>query len=159
MAPRLLTRGLPLLVLAIPFILPSEAHARKRGFFLITTGETVKHMGDVQAEAKPLVQMATNGQDPQVGYLHDRFGILFLDLWTWGGQYCLYKDNEVWALDKEQAAGLMGKSPDDIGTPFWYRVPPLLLIVGVGAVAFVGVKVAERARGGAESGGADSHPA
>ena len=58
------------------------------------------------------------------------------------GSFYTGRGNEAAAVGVATAMG-----PDDVGTPFWYRVPPLMLVLCLGAVAFVGVKVAERLRG------------
>ena len=112
--------------------LHSTAHAR-RGFFFITTGETVKHVGEVASNMKAGASEAT-GQagELEVGYLHSRFGVFWVDVWTWGGKYVLFDDNDqVWELDQEMAAELMGVEPKQVGKPIFYTIPPGMVIVGL----------------------------
>ena len=47
---RLITRGLPLLLLAAALWNPSPAEAK--GLALITSGKTIKHLADLSEEAK-----------------------------------------------------------------------------------------------------------
>jgi hypothetical protein len=106
----------------------STAHAR-RGFFLITHGDAIKHVGDVVPEMRPQVQAATGQTDDvQVGLLHQRFGVFWVDVWTWGGEYVLYNGgDDVWQLDPEEAASLTGKTVAQLQKPLWYTVPPGLV--------------------------------
>jgi hypothetical protein len=111
---------------------PQTAHAR-RGFFLITTGNTVKHLGDVTAERQAEIREATEQMDDvRVGYLHDRFGVFWVDVWTWGGEYVLYNDSDtVWEIDEADAASLLGAPSGRVGKPFFYTVPPGVVVLGV----------------------------
>src|SRR5436305_621679 len=106
---------------------PSSAHAK--GIILITHGDSVSHLGDVAAEYRAADLPAT-----AVGYKYSYFGVFWLDLWTWGGTYCLYKDKSYWELTPAQAAQLLKKSEADLGKPFLYHVP-------LGLVALIGVVV------------------
>jgi len=108
----------------------STAHAR-RGLMLITTGNTVKHVGDVLPDMKESVREGTGqAEDLKVGYLHDRFGLFWVDIWTWNGQYVLYNSSDdVWELDDEQAASVMGVTGSQLKKPFFYTVPPGLVAI------------------------------
>jgi len=133
----LVIRGFPLLLLAI-LLFPQEAAAK--GIILITHGDSVSHLGEVAPQFKELVRKET-GTDPEVGIVYSSFGVFSLDLWTWGGEYCLYKDKQVWKLPPEAAALLMNVSPSELGKPFTYRFPPgLMILIGIAVVAIL-VKV------------------
>ena len=125
------------LALSIATLLPAKAEAR-RGIILITTGDTIKHVADVATEMKPVIREVTGSTvDYKVGYLHERFGVFWIDLWTWGGEYVLYDESEqdLWELDTEETAAIMGTTPDKLSTPLFYSFPPGLLALGViGAV-------------------------
>jgi hypothetical protein len=122
------------------------AHAR-RGFFLITTGNTVKHLGDVTPERQAEMREATEQMDKvRVGYLHDRFGVFWVDVWTWGGEYVLYNDSDtVWEIDEADAAALMGAPSGQLRKPFFYTVPPGLVVLGVLGLVW-GVKSSREAK-------------
>jgi hypothetical protein len=111
----------------------STAHARRGGILLITTGETVKDIGEVSQSMKARVAEGT-GQagELRVGLLHNRFGLFWVDIWTWGPKYVLYDDNDqVWELTKEEAATLMGVEPDAVGKPIFFTIPPGLVVIGL----------------------------
>jgi hypothetical protein len=128
--------GLPLVACSMVLASASPAEAR-RGFVLITHGESVKHIADIPSETKPLVRQLT-GRDVQAGYYYKSFGIFWLDLWTWGGQYCLYADNDCWELTRDELAELLGKDKSELGKPLFYRFPPGLMII-IAGVALITV--------------------
>jgi hypothetical protein len=110
----------------------STAHAR-RGIMLITTGDAIKNVGEVADSMKAQVAEGT-GQagNLRVGLLHSRFGIFWVDIWTWGGMYVLYDDNDqVWEITREDAAELMGVEPNQVGKPIFYTIPPGLVVLGL----------------------------
>jgi hypothetical protein len=126
---------LPLtLVLAFVVLAPSRAEA---GIVLITRGDSVKHLGDVVPERRAEVRAATGKDDVKVGYVYRYFGVFWVDFWTWDGKYALYKDRTFWKLEPEEAAALMGTTVDKLGKPFFYRVPPGLIVL-----ALVGLLIA-----------------
>ncbi len=115
------------------FLLPSEAEAR-RGIAIINYGDTVKTIGPV---AEP-GQLPPEASGAQVGYVHNRFGLFWLDVWTWDGRYCLFQNDSYWEIEPEQAAAALGVSVDQLTKPMLYRVPPglvavlVLVVVGIG---------------------------
>lgn len=127
---------LPLLALATSSLLSSSADAR--GLILITSGNTIKHVAEVSDQMKPVVRAVTGtSTNYHVGYLHERFGVYWIDLWTWGGEYVLYDDSEedLWSLDEEETAAIMGTTPEELPKPIFYTFPPGLLALGaIGAV-------------------------
>src|SRR5437764_6727836 len=128
----LLTRGLPLALILV-FFSPTRASA---GIILITHGDTIKHLGDIRnAELKDALRKA-NFKNLSVGFKYSYFGVFWIDLWTWGGEYCVYEGNNYNPIPLALAATLTGKSEDELGKPFFYRFPLGLLIIGGCVVVF-----------------------
>lgn len=127
---------LPLLAFTISTLSPAEAEAG--GVILITSGNTIKHVADVGEEMKSVIREVTGTSvDYKVGYLHERIGVFWIDLWTWGGEYVLYDESEqdLWSLDDEETAAIMGVEPADLPKPLFYSFPPGLVALGaIGAV-------------------------
>src|SRR5437879_1028643 len=119
--------------------LPSGAEAK---IILITHGDTVKHLGDVRTD--PQVKLPAD----KVGFKYSHFGIFWLDLWTWGGEYCLYAEKEYWPIPEELAAALLQPSGATPGKPFFYRVPPglaiVVFLVALGLIAKVRARRAQK---------------
>jgi hypothetical protein len=115
-------------VAALAFLSPAQAHAK--GIILITHGDTVSHLGEVAPQYRGPDLPSTS-----VGFKYSYFGIFWLDLWTWDGTYCLYKDNTYWELTSADAALMLNKSEADLSKPFLYHVP-LGLVALVGLVLF-----------------------
>lgn len=130
---------LPLMALAVASLWTATAEAG--GLILITTGNTIKHVAEVADQMKPVVRSVTGtSTNYHVGFLHERFGVYWIDLWTWGGEYVLYDDSEedLWSLDTEETAAVMGTTPDKLSKPIFYTFPPGLLALGaIGAVSLV----------------------
>lgn len=89
-------------------------------------GETVVHRGDGGHEAWLV------GQSQDVGYKYDYLAFLWIDLWSWGGTYCVHQrfEHKYTPISQSEAARLLGKSEADLRPPFGYRYPPGLLIFG-----------------------------
>jgi|JI102314A1RNA_FD_contig_31_2138770_length_528_multi_6_in_0_out_0_1 hypothetical protein len=133
---RSLRLTLPALALATATLSSGEAEAK--GIMIITYGEAVLHYQDLPTEMHDALKTAT-GHDLKVGYLYDNFGLFWLDLWTWGGQYCLYEGDSVERLTPEQAAEVLGTTTDKLGKPLLYTLPlglAILLGLGVGLAVF-----------------------
>jgi hypothetical protein len=123
-------------VLAATLLIPSQVEAR-RGIVIINHGEEIKEIGPVADEYVADVREAT-GTLATVGFIHDGFGIFWLNIWTWNGRYCLYANDQYWELDPEQAATLLGTPEARLSGPFFYRFPPGLLVL-IAIVALIGV--------------------
>jgi len=106
-------------------------------------GETIIHVGDGGHEAWLI------GKSQDVGYKYSYVAFLWVDLWSWGGTYCVYQcfETKYWPVKPEEAARLLGKKESELETPFWYRYPLGLFIFGpiflIGAIGWV---VQERAK-------------
>ncbi|GAB4139943.1 MAG: hypothetical protein Tsb009_09080 [Planctomycetaceae bacterium] len=115
-------------------ILSSDEQAQARGIILITHGETVKHVADLPEEmSERLFQRMKKNY--AVGYRYNAFGIFWLDLWTWGGDHCIYFEDEelglqVTDINDAQFEQLAGKPKHQFPRPWFYIVPPGLLVIG-----------------------------
>ncbi len=112
-------------ILLACFATPDAAAAR-RGIPFVHWGEEIDVLHDP----------APDDADTHVkiGYYYNRFGVLWiLDIWSWGGTYCLYEGNTYEPITKEMAEGLAGKK---LSPSSEYRYP-LGLIVIVAIVALV----------------------
>lgn len=125
-----------LLAVLVALLCLAPARAYAGGFFLVTYGDSFKYLGDVPAAQMAAIQQAT-GKDPQIGYKYSYVGLFWIDVWTWGGEYCLYKDKTYWSLDRSQAAALLGLDEAALPKPWTYRYPPGLLILGVLALLLI----------------------
>src|SRR5262249_6764645 len=117
-------------VLGAALLSPSVVEAK---IILITNGNTVKLVGEVWGSIRPEVEKDT-APGVKVGYKYSYFGVFWLDLWTWGGEYCLYKDKggTHWPLTSAQAARVMGVSEAQLSKPFLYKFPlGLIILAGV----------------------------
>ena len=144
---RLITRGLPLLVLAAAWLWSSPAEAK--GLVLVTSGETVKHVADLAEEQKESVE-TLSGTKPAIGFRYSYGGIFWLDFWTWDGEYCLFvKEGDKWRyepLEPAEAAELAGSKEGELPRPIFYTFPPGLLLVGAIVVIWIGVTLAKRSK-------------
>jgi hypothetical protein len=118
---------------------PSEVRAR--GLLLITRGETISHVGDV-----PLAVQQRHAGLPStgVGFKYSYAGVFWLDLWTWGGNYCLYKERKFWQLTPEQAAQLLDRPVSELSAPLAYTFPLGLVILMALCVLGVLAKLLQR---------------
>jgi len=104
---------------------PSDAYAQRvRGFILVTWGETISHIDDVKTPERG--RFGAN----KVGYKSGYFGVFWIDLWTWGGEYCLYEGDRYRTISPSEAARLVRKKESELGIPFLYQVPLGWLIFG-----------------------------
>lgn len=92
-----------------------------------STGESIGHIGDAgTVQDVPL---------HKVGFKYWSFSILFMDVWTSGGTYCLYEGDRYIELSPTEASEVMG-TPGVLANPWWYSFP-LGWIAIAGLVAFV----------------------
>src|SRR5262245_23198682 len=124
-------------LLLIISLLFTPLEARAKGFYLITYGDTIGHLGDVSPQPGETPSRVT------VGIKSSYAGIFWIDLWTWGGQFCLYKDNHYQPIDHATVVQLLGKPESEVREPFLYRFPLGRLILAVllavlGGLAIVG---------------------
>lgn len=121
-----------------------EAQA-KRGFTLITTGTALSEIGpmkkDLLKELAPDDRMLAERQGwDTVGFQYSHFGVFWLDIWNWGGEYALYnKVSEAGSVvPDEMAAEFLGVDPKKLGKPLNYRMPyGLMIVLGLAGLKFV----------------------
>jgi hypothetical protein len=125
-----LFRGILVLAFAAVTLAPSTAQARRGGIILITYGDSIKDLAQVPAELAPVIEKATGQSGLRVGFKYSYFGLFWLDLWTWGGDFCLYRDRSFIPLKPEMAAALL-KTNGTPSKPITYTIPPLLPVLGI----------------------------
>jgi hypothetical protein len=140
MRPLLRTVSLTLIVFLCG---PSSASAK---IVLITHGDTIKHLGDILDPTEKQQLQQAYGFVPAVGFKYSYFGIFWLDLWTWGGEHCYYRDKNYEPIPKDRAAKMLGKSPGDLKPPFLYTFPPGLLVLGGIVLISIPIVIANKAK-------------
>jgi hypothetical protein len=118
-----------LVVLGIVFA-AAPAHAG-RGLVIITTGEDVVHLRDLTVE-----EQASFGAFASLGYKHEYFGVFWVDVLRYGGEYVVYTGDSYAELDDQMLAYLHPGS-----VPITYFLPPgLLIILALIEIGVVGSK-------------------
>ena len=116
------------LVVATVWWTPTRAEAG--GFFLITHGDTIKDLGELPADSRAGLDVGPE-KTLRFGYKYSYFGLFWIDLWTWGGEFCLHNgDKQYEGITVEQAAQLMHREPGQMKKPFFYSYPEGLVIPG-----------------------------
>jgi len=110
-------------VVVLGYVLLSPAEASAKGLVFVTWGDTISHVGDV-----PLADRQDLGAN-RVGYKYRYFGVFWVNLWIWGGEYCVYEGKRYRAIPRAEAARLLGKTDAELGIPFLYRFPLGCLIL------------------------------
>lgn len=129
------------LLLTVGLFTPAEAHAG----IVITHGDTIKHIGDVPAHMKE--RLGPEFGTAAVGFKYSYFGVFWLDLWTWDGEYCLFKDRKAASLKPAQAAAILNIQESELDTPFLYRFPlGLMILTGVALLGLLGAVAERRSR-------------
>lgn len=108
---------------------------------VINHGDTVAKLGDVAAEDR-----AQFPQNTVIGYKYSHFGVFWVDLWTWGGEYCLFDGNRVGPLTPEQCAALLKIDVNSLSKPWFYRFPLGLIILGGIVAVLIPVGMVNRAK-------------
>ena len=124
--------GLKTLFLLVGTLVVAGSASRTDAAVLITHGDTIKELGEPKT---PKTAGATGGL--KVGYKYSYFGLFWCDLWTWGGEYCLFIPKEglfgkarYEPISQAQAAEYLGTPADQLPKPFLYSYPLGLLIIG-----------------------------
>jgi hypothetical protein len=105
----------------------------------------------VAARHQAAVQQRTHQVGAKVGFKFSYFGVFWLDLWTWDGEYCLFHDKEYWPVPKATAAALLDRPEEELTPPLAYTYPSLLLILAACLALFLVGCVIESFRAGRES--------
>jgi len=130
--------ALPLLLLGVVLFFSSRAEAG--GLIVYHYGEDVVDLGEITEEYKEAVSAEAGGA-VKVGYVHNAFGLFWLDIWTWDGRFCIYRGDQYWEIDAEQAAVFLGEPDVHLGNPIFYTFPPGLLVLIALAALFATYKI------------------
>ena len=146
-------RGSSFLIVAIctiacGFSLNSSLYAAEKpaslpGIILITRGDKITDIGEIPKENREQLEAFANVQGLKAGYYYNQFGIFWLEIWSWDGQYCFYTDDDgsqvLLEASKAQVATALNKKPEDLGKPWSYTFPPgLMLLIAGGAIWIFG---------------------
>lgn len=121
----------------------SKAQARK-GPMIINHGDKVFEI----AEAEEGSMAKLTFSDAVVGYHCQHFGVLWLPLWTWDGEFCVYSEEgeSYKPLPPEEIAAVTGVPVEKIKKPFFYTFPLGLVILGVVVGLVIVAKVVGRGK-------------
>ncbi|MEM9463048.1 MAG: hypothetical protein AAGF11_53395, partial [Myxococcota bacterium] len=137
---RILLRAVPLLAFLVICLPHAEAHAG-RGLMLITSGDSIEHVADLDPEVAESIEEQL-GPGVAVGYKYEQFGLFFVEIWAWGGQYVFFREDEFWERSESEIAAAAGVSMvDDLPKPFLYSFPPGLMVLSLLAVVFIGYRL------------------
>jgi hypothetical protein len=122
---------------ALLFALTGEAQAKKVPK-LFTFGDDFYDLGTPKAG---MLQGASS--DVKVGYHCQAFGLFWVNIFTWSGEFCLYEGSgletkKYQPITESEAAEFLGVSK--VGKPWNYSFPPGMLII----IGLVGLKVVPR---------------
>jgi len=123
-----------LATLGVLYLLPARAEAKVP--FLITYGDSISQLAPLPADKKDTLEKLTK-PGTQIGYKYSYFGLFYLDVWTWGGEYCLFEGKSFWSLKPEQVAELLAVPVEKLPKPFFYRFPSLLSLLVLGLIALL----------------------
>ena len=104
----------------------AEARRGGGGIVVINTGDDIVHIRDLDPEVGAAIGYT------KLGYRYQRFGLFWLDLWRWDGEFVVYEGLTYVPLSDEELASLGGAS-----TPWRYRLPDGFLILAAIAYYFV----------------------
>lgn len=133
---------LSLVVALLVMLLTARQAEARRGFLLITFGDKISEIAPIAPDVKAEMAAEFKSNDLVVAYYYQCFGIFNVDLWTWGGSYCVYDrvNMECLEMPAEIVAPLAGMSENEISVPLLYRFPPGLTAIVV--LGFLWVLVA-----------------
>ena len=109
----------------------SERNAEARGLMIVNTGLDVTHVSELNDAAK--AELVAEAQDMKIGYAYERFGVFWLDIWRWDGQFVFYKGDELFEEEEETIAAA---AAGPLSRPISYRLPPGLWVLVGGAIIF-----------------------
>lgn len=120
------------LVMVMAAAQPAEAR-RGGGIVIINLGDDLMHLRQTSSEAA-IGEDGTETRLDQIGYHYERFGLFWVDIWRWGGEYVLYSsDRSVYApLTEAELAELGGAD-----FPIAYHLPPGFLALLAGGMLLI----------------------
>ena len=106
---------------------------------LITYGDDIVKVAELPADMKQ-----ADVADMCIGYKYGQFGVFWMQIWTWSGEFCLYSEskNTYWTLEEKQIKMLNEAVPGGLKVPSSYSYPPgLFVIIAIIVVlVFIGSK-------------------
>lgn len=103
-------------ILALTIVLALGHAAEARGIIIINTGDDIMELGPLQPD-----DVRDTGFT-KLGYHYKRFGVFWLDVWRWGGEFCVYDGTRYAPLTDEDLEMLGGAQ-----LPLAYHLPPGLV--------------------------------
>ena len=107
---------------------------------LITYGDDIVKVAELPADMKQQASVA----DMCIAYKYGQFGLFWMQIWTWSGEFCLYSEsqNTYWTLEEKQIKMLNEAVPGGLKVPSSYSYPPGLFVVIalVAILIFIGSK-------------------
>jgi len=116
------------LVVVMAAARPAEARRGRGGIVVINLGDDIMHLRQTSSEVV-LGEDGTEARLDRIGYHYERFGLFWVDLWRWGGEYVLYSgDGMTYAPLTDAELDALGGAP----FPIAYHLPPgfLALLAG-----------------------------
>jgi hypothetical protein len=107
-----------------------EAAAQARIPVAFGYGDEISRLGDVTDREVADALTATMGRGVAVGYKYRQI-IIGAPLWTWDGEYCVYAGKRYRVIPEVLAAKLAGVPAGTLRTPFFYRYPFGLVLLGL----------------------------
>jgi len=130
--PRLLGPTLPLALLAL-FFAPGQVSAG----FLITYAQRNTRVGEVVPQARQKLQQKMGRAEQSIEFKYHAVGVFWIDVWTWGGTYCIPGGPTGTPITEAEAAEYLGVAERDLVRPFFYRWPIGLLILCGATMALI----------------------
>ena len=132
------------LLIAVVLVVGAGGVAEARrggGAVIINTGDDILHIRDL-----PNADVLQSADDPdsevlgdrmvfgKLGYRYERFGVFWMDIWRWDGEFVLYSGDTYVSIDDEMVEALGGAS-----VPWRYRLPDgLLILIAAAYLGFIG---------------------
>ncbi|MDQ3335012.1 MAG: hypothetical protein M4D80_07615 [Myxococcota bacterium] len=133
------------LLIAVVLVVGSGDIAEARrggGAVLINTGDDILHIRDLSVDDRDAYTIADPSSEVpgegiffgKLGYRYERFGVFFMDIWRWDGEFVLYSGDTYVTIDDEMLALVGGAS-----VPWRYRLPDgLLILIAAAYLGFIG---------------------
>lgn len=125
---------------ALFFVLFSFQSLEARKTVIITTGDKITEVTELTNDLKNKLNIENNLRDTLVlGYKYSHFGLFWIDLWTWDGQYCLYNPSkdEYYDLDTNELTIILNHKDITVSKPFLYTIPLGLILLSLAAILII----------------------
>jgi hypothetical protein len=140
-----------LVILLAAFLFGTGKAEARRGIMIISHGSTIDEIGKVSNRGG--IDLPPTWS--KIGFQYEHFGIFWLDLWNWSGEYVIYdgvkegNGDHGEVVTKAQAAAFMGLDESKVGKPLNYRFPyGLDILLALGLLKFVPRYLAKKRQAG-----------